>query len=91
MAVGAITALEAAGKQAGKDVLVVSIDGTKDALTAIAAGKMGATVQSSPFFGPVTCKTAQRYAKGEKIEPWVKVDDKFYDKSNAQSSVADGY
>ncbi|MFL6662221.1 MAG: ABC transporter substrate-binding protein [Rhizobacter sp.] len=91
MAVGAITALEAAGKQAGKDVLVVSIDGTKDALTAIAAGKMGATVQSSPFFGPVTCKTAQRYAKGEKIEPWVKVDDKFYDKSNAQASMADGY
>jgi len=91
MAIGAITALEAAGKKPGKDVLVVSIDGTKDALTAIAAGKMGATVQSSPFFGPITCKTAQRYAKGEKIEPWVKVEDKFYDISNAQANMADGY
>ncbi len=91
MAVGAITALEAAGKTPGKDVLVVSIDGTRDALTAIASGKMGVTVQSSPFFGPVTCKVAQRYAKGEKIEPWVKVEDKFYDKSNAQASMADGY
>ncbi|MED5622359.1 ABC transporter substrate-binding protein [Ideonella sp. BN130291] len=91
MAVGAITALEAAGKKPGKDVLVVSIDGTKDALTAIAAGKMGATVQSSPFFGPIACKTAQRYAKGEAIEPWVKVEDKFYDASNAQASMADGY
>lgn len=91
MAVGAITALEAAGKVPGKDVLVVSIDGTKDALTAIAAGKMGATVQSSPFFGPVTCKVAQRYAKGEKVEPWVKVEDKFYDASNAKASMADGY
>jgi ribose transport system substrate-binding protein len=91
MAIGAITALEAAGKKPGKDVLVVSIDGTKDALTAIAAGKMGATVQSSPFFGPVTCKVAQRYAKGEQIEPWVKVEDKFYDASNAQASMADGY
>jgi ribose transport system substrate-binding protein len=91
MAIGAITALEAAGKQAGKDVTVVSIDGTRDALTAIANGKMGATVQSSPFFGPVSCKTAQRYAKGEKIEPWVKVEDKFYDKGNAQASMSDGY
>ena len=91
MAVGAITALEAAGKKPGKDVLVVSIDGTKDALTAIAAGKMGATVQSSPFFGPISCATAQRSAKGEKIEPWVKVEDKFYDASNAQASMADGY
>ena len=33
----------------------------------------------------------ERYAKGEKIEPWVKVSDKFYDKSNAQASMADGY
>ena len=91
MAVGAIAALEAAGKKPGQDVTVVSIDGTKDALTAIVAGKMGATVQSSPFFGPISCETVKRYAKGEKIEPWVKVSDKFYDKSNAQASMADGY
>lgn len=91
MAIGAIAALEAAGKKPGQDVIVVSIDGTKDALTAIAAGKMGATVQSSPFFGPIACETIKRYAKGEKIEPWVKVSDKFYDKSNAQTSMADGY
>ncbi len=91
MAVGAITALEAAGKKPGKDVLVVSIDGTKDALTAIADGKMGATVQSSPFFGPISCATAKRYAKGEKVESWVKVEDKFYDATNAKESLADGY
>jgi ribose transport system substrate-binding protein len=91
MAIGAIAALEAAGKKPGQDVIVVSIDGTRDALQAIAAGKMGATVQSSPFFGPVTCATMKRYAKGEKIEPWVKVSDKFYDKSNAQANMADGY
>ncbi len=91
MAVGAITALEAAGKAPGKDVQVVSIDGTKDAMLAIAAGKMGATVQSSPFFGPISCQTAKRFAKGEKIEPWVKVEDKFYDASNVQASMPEGY
>ncbi len=91
MAIGAIAALEAAGKKPGQDVVVVSIDGTKDALQAIAAGKMGATVQSSPFFGPIACETARKYAKGEKIPAWVKVEDKFYDKSNAQAMMADGY
>ncbi len=91
MAIGAIAALEAAGKVPGKDVIVVSIDGTADALKAIADGKMGATVQSSPFFGPITCKTAQAYSAGEKIPAWVKVEDKFYDKSNAAASAADGY
>lgn len=91
MAVGAIAALEAAGKKPGQDVILVSIDGTKDALTAITEGKMGATVQSSPFFGPITCDTAKKYAAGGKIPPWVKVEDKFYDKSNAQAMMADGY
>jgi ribose transport system substrate-binding protein len=91
MAVGAIAALEAAGKKPGQDVIVVSIDGTADALKAIAAGKMGATVQSSPFFGPVACETSKKFAKGESIPPWVKVEDKFYDKANAQAMMADGY
>ena len=91
MAIGAIAALEAAGKKPGQDVTVVSIDGTADALKAIADGTMGATVQSSPFFGPVTCETMKQYAKGGKIEPWVKVSDKFYDKSNAAASMKDGY
>ncbi len=70
---------------------MVSIDGTKDALQAIIDGKLGATVQSSPFFGPISCKVAQRYAAGEKIEPWVKVSDLFFDKSNAQANLANGF
>ena len=44
MAMGAIAALEAAGKVPGKDVMIISIDGTKDAINAILEGKMGATV-----------------------------------------------
>src|SRR5271156_439121 len=41
MAIGAIAAIEAAGKKPGKDILVVSIDGEKDGLQAIIDGKMG--------------------------------------------------
>ncbi|GGP24997.1 sugar ABC transporter substrate-binding protein [Silvimonas amylolytica] len=91
MAMGAIAALEAAGKKPGKDVIVVSIDGTKDALQAIIDGKLGATVQSSPFFGPISCKTAQDYAAGKKIPAWVKVEDKFFDKSNAKENLANAF
>jgi len=91
MAMGAIAALEAAGKTPGKDVTVVSIDGTRDALQAIVDGKLGATVQSSPFFGPIACETMKRYAAGETIEPWVKVEDMFFDKSNAAEHIAEAY
>ncbi len=91
MALGAIAALEAAGKKPGQDVIVVSIDGTKDGLVAIDNGKLGASVQSSPFFGPISCDTIKNYAKGQAIPAWVKVSDKFYEKSNAKENMANGF
>lgn len=91
MAMGAIAALEAAGKKPGKDVIIVSIDGTRDALQAIVDGKLLATVECNPKFGPKAFETAKRYAKGEKIEPWVVNTDRFFDASNAKQLIADAY
>jgi ABC-type sugar transport system substrate-binding protein len=91
MAIGAITAIEAAGKKPGKDIMLVSIDGQRNALEAIIAGKLIATVQSSPYFGPAACKVAQASANGEKIPAWVKVEDKIYDISNAAKDLDEGF
>ncbi len=65
MALGAIAAIEAAGKVAGKDILVVSIDGEKDAVQAIIDGKMGATCECSPRFGPKAFDIMYQYGNGE--------------------------
>jgi ribose transport system substrate-binding protein len=91
MAIGAIQALEAAGRAPGQDVTVVSIDGTRDALQAIIDGKMGVTVESSPFFGPLSCETMKRYAAGETIEPWVKVEDRIFTSENAADHIDEAY
>lgn len=91
MVIGAISALEAAGKQPGKDVTLVSIDGTRDALQAIIDGKLGATVECNPRFGPKAFETLARYARGETIPPWIKVEDKFFDASNAALEIANAY
>jgi galactofuranose transport system substrate-binding protein len=91
MAIGAISALEAAGKKPGKDVQIVSIDGTRDALQAIIDGKMLATVECNPKFGPKAFETLARYAKGEQIQPWVVNTDRFFDKSNAAQLISDAY
>ena len=91
MAIGAIQALEQAGRKPGDDVLVVSIDGTRDALQAIIDGKMGVTVESSPFFGPLACETMRRYAAGETIEPWVKVEDRIFTQENAARHIDEAY
>lgn len=91
MAMGAIAALEAIGKVPGKDVLVLSIDGGKEAVQAVVDGKIAAVVECNPRFGPKAFETLQRFANGETIEPWVKNVDKFYDPSNAQSELANAY
>ncbi|WP_022951085.1 ABC transporter substrate-binding protein [Leucothrix mucor] len=91
MAIGAIQALEIAGRKPGKDVMIVSVDGTRDALQAIIDGKMGVTVESSPFFGPLACDVMKRYAAGETIEPWVQVKDRVFTSANAKDHIAEAY
>ncbi len=83
MAIGAIAALQEAGRTPGEDVILVSIDGSNAALDAIVDGTLGASVESSPFFGPIAFATMQQYIAGEDLPDWVKVEDRFFDESNA--------
>lgn len=87
MALGAIAAIEAAGKVPGKDIMVVGIDGEKAALEAIIAGKMGATCECNPRFGPGAFAIMARYANGEKLPPFIKNEDRFFDATNAKEFV----
>ena len=91
MAIGAIAALEAAGRKPGKDVTVVSIDGEKDALQAIIDGKMGATCECNPRFGPKAFETLEKYASGEQIPPKIINPDNFFDETNAKDFIASSY
>jgi ABC-type sugar transport system substrate-binding protein len=91
MAIGAIAAIEAAGKVPGKDILVLSIDGGKEAVQAVVDGKIAAVVECNPRFGPKAFETMTRYAAGDKIEAWVINTDKFYDASNASTELSSAY
>ena len=91
MAMGAIAAVEAAGKVPGKDITIVSVDGTRDALQAIIDGKLGATVECSPFFGPVAYETLASYADGQSIPPKIINEDRFFDEANAKEMISGAY
>jgi galactofuranose transport system substrate-binding protein len=91
MALGAIAAIEAAGKVPGKDILVVSIDGEKDALQAIVDGKLGCSCECNPRFGPASFDIMYKYAAGEKIDPIIINPDNFYDSSNAKQALPTAY
>jgi ABC-type sugar transport system substrate-binding protein len=91
MALGAIAALEAQGKIPGEDVIIVSVDGSRDALQAIIDGTLGATVECNPRFGPVAFETLQKYAAGEEIPTQIINPDRFYDASNAAEFIDEAY
>jgi galactofuranose transport system substrate-binding protein len=91
MALGAIQALKAAGRKPGQDVTVVSVDGEKAALESIAAGELGASVESNPRFGPLAFDTLEKRLKGEPVPAKIVLEDRFFDKSNAQQFVAEAY
>src|SRR5260370_42523974 len=69
MALGAITAIEAAGKGPNKEILGVSIAGEKDAGQAIIDGTLGASCGCHPPFGPAGFDPHFARARGEKVSP----------------------
>jgi ribose transport system substrate-binding protein len=91
MALGALVALRGAGKKPGTDVKVVSVDGTKNAVTQVVAGTMNAVIESNPRFGPLAFATAQKFYSGESIPDNVIITDRQYDETNAKASVGSAY
>lgn len=72
MALGAVRALESANR---KNVIVVGFDATDDAVKAVKAGKMAATVAQKPMeIGAKGIEAADRVAKKEKVEAYIPVE-----------------
>jgi len=88
MALGAIQAIEAAGKVPGKDVLVISIDATKAGFEAIVAGRLSCAVECSPLLGPAAFDAIERIRRGEALEKRTVVQDRVFDASNAAAELA---
>jgi len=71
MALGALEAIQATGK----DIKVIGFDATDDALAAIKAGKLAASVAQKPEeIGKSAIATAVAYLNGETVEEFVPVE-----------------
>ncbi len=71
MALGAVEAIEASGK----DIKVVGFDATDDGVKAVKDGKMIATIAQKPTeIGEIAIETAVKSLKGEKVEKNIPVE-----------------
>ncbi len=68
MGLGAIEAIEAAGKVPGKDIKIITVDAVKDGMTALSEGKINFIVECSPLLGPQLMDLAQKVADGQSVE-----------------------
>ncbi len=82
MALGAAMAIKAAGRKPGTEILIVSVDGQKNAMEAILAGELNCTIECNPMIGPLLFDVARRLHNGETVDRWVKTEARVFDASN---------
>lgn len=67
MGLGAIEAIEAAGKKPGVDIKIITVDAVKDGMTALAAGKINFIVECSPLLGPQLMDLSKKVLEGQTV------------------------
>jgi ABC-type sugar transport system substrate-binding protein len=90
MGLGALAALDDAGKSGTDKVHIVSIDGTKGAVQAIVDGNFDAVIESNPAYGPSAQAALEAYVNGDGAPAVTITTDNQYDASNAKQALDDG-
>ncbi len=90
MALGAMTAITQSGRSPGKDVKIVSIDGTKAMVQAVADGTAQAVIETNPRFGTLSFKALADWFGGKPVPQTMTMKDALYDSSNAAAAVSSG-
>lgn len=87
MALGAIQAIQEAGKKPGVDILVVSIDGVRPAFEAIVEGSLNCTVECNPLLGPFLFDVVERIKRGEVVEKRIVTPARVFTSDNAAAEL----
>jgi len=83
MALGAIQAIEAAGKKPGTDIKVESIDATHDGMEALAEGKINFIVECNPLLGAGLVKVVTEIVAGKHVPKWLVSSERTFTREQA--------
>nr|WP_131913511.1 ABC transporter substrate-binding protein [Celerinatantimonas diazotrophica] len=78
MALGAIQAIQEAGLQPSKDILIISIDGVPDIFKAMMEGQTNASIELKSDLGNPTFDAIKAYLAGDKLPKWIKTQGNLY-------------
>jgi ABC-type sugar transport system substrate-binding protein len=87
MGLGAIEAIQAAGKVPGKDIKIITVDAVKDGMQALADGKINFIVECSPLLGPQLMDLAKKVKDGQTVPTRVLTEETTFDQAAAQAAL----
>ncbi|MFJ9770658.1 ABC transporter substrate-binding protein [Kitasatospora sp. NPDC101157] len=87
MALGAIQAIEEAGKKPGTDIKIVSVDGVKDAFTAMSQGKINYDVECNPLLGDQLMDLVKKVKAGEQVPRRIKTEEGTFTPEQATAAL----
>jgi ABC-type sugar transport system substrate-binding protein len=87
MGLGAIEAIEAAGKKPGVDIKIITVDAVKDGMQALADGKINFIVECSPLLGPQLMDLAAKVVAGQSVPKRVLTEETTFDQQQAVAAL----
>ncbi|WP_197038804.1 ABC transporter substrate-binding protein [Herbidospora cretacea] len=87
MGLGAIEAIEGAGKVPGKDIKIITVDAVKDGMQALADGKINYIVECSPLLGPQLMDLAKKVLAGETVPDRVVTEETTFTQEQAKQAL----
>jgi simple sugar transport system substrate-binding protein/ribose transport system substrate-binding protein len=87
MGLGAIEAIEGAGKKPGTDIKIITVDAVKDGMQALADGKINFIVECSPLLGPQLMELVKKVHAGETVETRVITTETTFTQEQAKAAL----
>ncbi|GGO04301.1 LacI family transcriptional regulator [Microbispora rosea subsp. aerata] len=87
MGLGAIEAIEGAGKVPGKDIKIITVDAVRDGMQALADGKINFIVECSPLLGAQLMDLAKKVVAGEQVPQRVVTEETTFTQEQAKEAL----
>jgi simple sugar transport system substrate-binding protein len=87
MGLGAIQAIEEAGKVPGKDIQIIIVDGSKAGFQAGVDGKVNYIVECNPAFGEQLMGVVESVVNGDEVEKFTPVEEGVFDSTQFEAEL----
>jgi simple sugar transport system substrate-binding protein len=87
MGLGAIEAIEAAGKVPGKDIKIITVDAVHDGMQALADGKINFIVECSPLLGKQLIDIITKLNAGEAVPARIVTEEGTFTQEQAKAAL----